>query len=71
MTFNIEAAIWHLILLDTIGANLVAWFFASWYRENFKTLHKYFPLTKAWSFVYLVLVLWVGWVLYRLGILPW
>lgn len=71
MTFNIEAAIWYLILLDTIGANLVAWFFTSWYRENFKTLYKYFPLTKAWSFVYLVLVLWVGWVLYRLGILPW
>ena len=71
MTFNIEATIWYTILLDSIGANIVAWFFADWYRGKFKTLHKHFPATKAWCFVYLALVLWVGCVLYRHEVLPW
>jgi len=71
MTFNFEAAIWYLILLDCLGANLIAWFFADWYRGKFGRLHRYFPLTKAWGFVYLGLVLWVGGVLCRLEILPW
>ena len=71
MSFNLEATIWYAILLDCIGANIVAWFCNDWYREKFKTLHKYFPATKGWCFVYLVLVLWVGCVLYRLKVLPW
>ena len=71
MTFNIEATIWYTILLDSIGANIVAWFFNDWYREKLKTLHKHFPATKAWCFVYLALVLWVGCVLYRHEVLPW
>ena len=71
MNFNIEVTIWYLILLDCIGANVVAWFFADWYRNKFETLHKYFPLTKSWAFVYLALVLWAGCLLYRLKILPW
>ena len=71
MTFNIEAVIWYAILLDSIGANIVAWFFADWYREKFKTLQKHFPVTKGWCLVYLALVLWVGCVLYQLKVLPW
>ena len=71
MSFNLEATIWYAILLDSIGANIVAWFCNDWYREKFKTLHKYFPATKGWCFVYLALVLWVGCVLYRLKVLPW
>ena len=71
MLFKIEAAIWYAILLDCIGANIVAWFCNDWYREKFKTIHKHFPATKGWCFVYLALVLWVGCVLYRLDALPW
>mgnify|MGYP001173239763 FL=1 len=71
MSFNLEAAIWYAILLDSIGANIVAWFYNDWYQKKFKTFHKYFPLTKGWCLVYLALVLWVGFVLYRLKILPW
>ncbi len=71
MNINIEATIWYLVLLDCIGANLVACFFADWYSDKFESLHKYFPLTKFWTFLYLALVLWAGWLLYRLEILPW
>jgi len=70
MEFNLEATIWYLILLDAIGAVGVSIFFVDWYRENFRTLHKCFPLTKAWCLFYLGLVCWAGWLLYRLGVLP-
>ncbi|MBT5320885.1 MAG: hypothetical protein HOL43_00795 [Verrucomicrobiales bacterium] len=56
--------------MDSIGANIVAWFCNDWYQGKFKTLCKHFPATKAWCFVYLALVLWVGWVLYRHEVLP-
>ena len=71
MSFNFEAVIWYAILLDSVGANIVAWFFSDWYRRKYKTLHKHFPATKAWCFVYLALVLWTGCVLYRHEVLPW
>ena len=71
MEFNLEAIIWYLMLLDAIGAVLVTLFFADWYREKFETLHKHFPLTRAWCLVYLGLVCWAGWLLYRLRVLPW
>jgi hypothetical protein len=72
MVWNIEGIIWFLVLLDSIGANLAVWFFpglARWYKRNYKWVYKYLPLTKGWAFAYLVLVLWVGSGLYRLGIL--
>ena len=69
---NIEAIIWYIFLLDSIGANIFVWFVpgtVKWYQRNFKTASKYLPLTKGWAFVYLILVLWVGYTLVRLGIL--
>jgi phosphotransferase system glucose/maltose/N-acetylglucosamine-specific IIC component len=71
MSFNIEATIWYAVLLDSIGANIVAWFCADWYRGNLEAIYKHFPATRGWCFVYLMLVLWVGCVLYRLEVLPW
>ena len=71
MGFNLEATVWYLILLDCIGANIVAWFFTNWYLEKFETLNRYFPLTKSWCLIYLVFVLWAGCLLYRLKVLPW
>ena len=73
MVFNIEAIIFYLFLLDSLGANITAWFFSGWYKKTFKKswFFKRLPLTKGWSAIYLGLVLWVGFTLYRLGILPW
>tara|TARA_Y100000310_G_scaffold107162_2_gene105605 strand:+ start:8697 stop:8915 length:219 start_codon:yes stop_codon:yes gene_type:complete len=70
MVLNIEAIIYYLILIDSIGANITAWFFAGWYKKNInKGIVKHFPATKGWCLAYLILVLWVGFGLYRLGIL--
>ena len=72
MVLNIEAIIYYLILIDSIGANITVWFFSKWYKKNFgkNRIVKHFPPTKGWVLLYLVLVLWVGYGLYRLGILP-
>jgi hypothetical protein len=67
---NIEAIIWYLFLLDSVGANIMAWLFPKWAKKNLKKFWKHIPVTKAWAALYLALVLWVGYTLYRLGILP-
>lgn len=69
MTF--EAIIWYLVLLDSLFANLGSYKFPKWYKKNYKGLSKYLPLTKAWTAIYLILVLWIGYALYRLDILPY
>ena len=69
---SFEQVIWYLFLIDSLGANIAVWLFPktiTWYKKNFKTASKYLPLTKGWTFVYLILVLWVGYTLVRLGIL--
>ncbi len=67
----VEAIIWWIFLLDSIGANIMALFFPKWYKKTFKGFWKHFPATKGWAIFYLILVLWVGLALYRLGILPY
>jgi len=72
MAFNIEAIIYYIFLLDSIVDNLVIWFFPNlnkWYKK--KWFSKYFPATKGWGLWYLILIIWVGYSLYRLGILPY
>ncbi|MAH48589.1 hypothetical protein CMI37_22380 [Candidatus Pacearchaeota archaeon] len=68
---NIEAIIYYAFFLDSIGANIMAWFFPSWYKKTFKGVWKHLPATKGWALFYFILVLWIGCALYRLGILPY
>ncbi len=68
---NIEAIIWWAFLADSVGANIASWFFPKWAKKNFKSILKHLPLTRGWTIVYLILVLWAGFALYRLGILPY
>ena len=66
----IEKIIFYLILIDSIGANIIARFFSSLYKKNMnKGILKHLPASKGWCFWYLVLVLWVGYGLSRLGII--
>jgi len=64
-----EGVIWYLFLLDSLGANIVSWFFSNWAKKKYKWLWKHLPVTRGWSAIYLILVLWIGFGLYRLGIL--
>tara|TARA_Y100000034_G_scaffold134864_1_gene204595 strand:+ start:2679 stop:2906 length:228 start_codon:yes stop_codon:yes gene_type:complete len=75
MPFNIEAAIWYLFLLDSLVYNLIVWLnlkeIKKDYNKNFRTFSRLFPLTKGYAMLYLFLVLWVGFTLLRIGVLPW
>ena len=71
MLFNLEAIIYYLILLDSIGANIMIWCCSKWYKKNYKGLIKHFPASKGWATTYLILVLWIGWLLLRLEVLPY
>ncbi|MBU0958545.1 MAG: hypothetical protein KKB31_01240 [Nanoarchaeota archaeon] len=69
MTLGIEAIIYFLILVDAIGANAMAWCCSKWFKKNYKGFWKHFPTTKGWAGLYLVLVLWLGCALNRLGVI--
>ena len=75
MAFNIEAVLWYGFLLDSSIATLVSFccakWYKKWYKKKYKFFYRQFPVTKGWTISYFVLVLWVGFGLYRLGILPW
>ncbi len=71
MVFNLEALVWYLFLVDSIGAGILSTCCVKWYKKNYKGFYKHFPPTKGWCTLYLILVLWVGSALYRNGILPW
>jgi hypothetical protein len=67
---SFESIIWYLFLLDALGANIFVWLgYGKGIKKKLKGFFKHFPLTKGWALMYLVLVLWVGYALYRLGIL--
>lgn len=67
---NIEAIIYYIILTDSIIANIVSWCCAGWYKKNAKKFYRQFPITKGWCIWYFILVLWIGYGLLRLGVLP-
>jgi hypothetical protein len=64
---GVESIIFYLLLVDAIGANIVARFGSKWYAQNFRTLSRWFPPAEGWAIYYLALVLWVGSLLYRAG----
>ena len=69
MSLNLESVVFYLLLLDSLAAVIVSLFFSKWYKKNMtKGVVKHFPATKGWSIFYLLLVLWIGYLSYRLGV---
>ena len=64
---TIEIIIFYVLLVDSICANLFAMFGERWYTKHFRTMSRWFPLAKGWAIYYLILVLWIGSLLFRLG----
>jgi len=64
-----EAIVWYLLLVDSVIAIVLSFCCAKWLKKNYKGLWKHFPITKGWSIYYFVLVLIIGWLLYRLRLL--
>ncbi|MBD3262761.1 hypothetical protein GF374_00075 [Candidatus Woesearchaeota archaeon] len=69
MAIGIEAGIWVLFLIDSIIYNFIVHTPTKWHKRTSHWMHKKFPLNKLVGVMYLGLVLWVGFALYRLGLL--
>ena len=68
MTFSFETVLFLLLLIDSIGANLLTWCGGQkWWTKHFRIFSRYFPAVKGWTSFYLVLVLFIGWILYKYG----
>lgn len=66
---TLEAIIFYILLIDAISANIVAISGSGWYAKYLRTFSRWFPMAKGWAIYYLILVLWVGTLLYRMGTL--
>ncbi len=66
---NIEAIVFYILLIDAISANLMVQFGSEWYARRFRTISRWFPPAEGWTLYYLALILWVGSLLFRAGML--
>ena len=68
--YNIEKIVLILLLIDSIACNTIAWLGnEKWYIRHFRIISKNFPMTRGWTTYYLLLVLWIGVVMYSFGAL--
>ena len=66
----IESIIFYLLLIDAIGANLLAWGGGqSWWQKNLAPIAGFMPLARGWTTEYLVLILIRGIMLHTINIL--
>jgi len=56
----LKIIVFYLLLFDAIIVNFIAWLYPKWVENNFKTFSRFFPITKGWAVLYLMLVLWIG-----------
>ena len=66
MDLSLEKLLWFLVFIDSISTNIIVWFFPQWYEKKFNKMSKYLPATKGWSTWYLILVIWIGYALFRI-----
>lgn len=61
----IEKIVFYLLLIDSVSCNLIVWLGQRWYTKHFRLFSRLFPPAKGWAFYYLVLVIWIGTLVYR------
>jgi hypothetical protein len=60
---NWQLIIFFVLLVDSLGAVLLAWFGQSVWSKFFSPVARFFPIAKGWAALYLVLVLFIGYLL--------
>ena len=66
MELTLEKILWFLVFIDSVSTNIIFWFYPNWYQKKFGSMSKHFPAAKGWGFLYFFLVLWIGYVLFRI-----
>lgn len=69
-TINIESIVFYILLIDAIGANLLAWSGGQhWWKQNLAPLSRFMPLARGWTTYYFIIVVVMGIMLCRAGVL--
>ena len=72
MELNIESIIFFALLLDSLGANIMAFSGGQkWWQKHFNVFAKHLPLSRGWTLMYLGLTLIMGTMLYHNDLLYW
>ena len=74
MEWNLESIVFYILLIDAIGANVLAYGGGQrWWQRYASLIARHFPLSRGWTTYYLILILIMGTLLYRLNalVLPW
>lgn len=70
MEWNLESILFYVLLIDAIGANILAWSGGQrWWQRNMNFIARYMPLARGWTVYYLILVIIMGAMLVRLNAL--
>lgn len=69
MTLYTEGIVWYLIFIDCIIYNIMAWTKKKWHFRDHHWLSNFFPLHRFWGLFYFILVIWLGYTLYRMELL--
>ena len=66
---TIEAIIFYVLLLDALACNLMALYGKKTYARHLRTVSRIFPAVDGWAAHYLILMLWIGTLLWQMGAL--
>lgn len=66
---SFEALFFYLLVIDSVSCNLLVLFGSEWYTKHLRVFSRWFPPAEGWALYYLFLVLWIGWLLLRLGVI--
>jgi len=69
MATYVEGVVWYLILIDCIVYNIFSWTYGKKHTRTTHWVSEHFPLSKFMGLMYLFLVVWTGFALYRMQLL--
>jgi hypothetical protein len=65
MDISLLELIFYLLLIDSIAANIIAWGPGEkWWNKHGAFISRYFPIARGWTAYYLVLVLFIGYIIF-------
>ena len=68
---SLETIVYFLLLFDAVFSNIVSWSgYGKELTNKYSIFKRYFPITRGWTSYYLLLTIWLGIALFRLGMIP-
>ncbi|HLD00640.1 MAG TPA: hypothetical protein VJC39_02755 [Candidatus Nanoarchaeia archaeon] len=69
MATYIEGIVWYIVFLDCLGYNFLTWTQNKLHTKTTHWISQYFIFNKFMGLIYFILVMWVGFTLYRMKLL--